>query len=394
MKNINELKACKNCQLPETYETIEFDNKGICNICESKKYKDEEINWNKRKKQLDAIIEDNRNKYAYDCIIPFSGGKDSTFAAYYLMKEYKIKPLIVRFNHGFVRQTVQENKDKVLKKLGADFLDFTPNWKIVKKVMLKSFERKTDFCWHCHTGIYAYPIRVALMYKVPLIFYGEPLAEMSNYYDYKSNKIEKENEEKFLKIRTLGMTAEDMYEMINTKEDPVDIRDLSPYTFPKKEDLEKLNYNPVCLGSFIPWDYQSNTKLIKKNLDWKSDELEGVPDELNPQGEKIECFMQGTRDYIKFLKRGYSRITQINSFNVRNNRMKSNEAKKLNRELDGKKPPSLDIFLEYVGLTEEEFNKFIDRTVIPPNKPDYNSNRISKKTWDFEKWYREDNRNK
>ena len=116
MKNINELKACKNCQLPEPYETIEFDNKGICNICESKKYKDEEINWNKRKKQLDAIIEDNRNKYAYDCIIPFSGGKDSTFAAYYLMKEYKIKPLIVRFNHGFVRQTVQENKDKVLKK--------------------------------------------------------------------------------------------------------------------------------------------------------------------------------------------------------------------------------------------------------------------------------------
>ena len=71
----------------------------------------------KRKNLLDKIIEKNRNKYAYDCIIPFSGGKDSVFAVYYLMKEYKIKPLIVRFNHGFVRKTVQDNKDKVLKKL-------------------------------------------------------------------------------------------------------------------------------------------------------------------------------------------------------------------------------------------------------------------------------------
>ena len=160
-----------------------------------------------------------------------------------------------------------------------------------------------------------------------------------------------------------------MHEMINSKEDPVDVRDLSPYTFPNKEELDKLNYSPACLGSFIPWDYVSNTKLIKKELGWKSDQLEGVPDELNPQGEKIECFMQGTRDYVKYLKRGYSRITQINSFNVRNNRITPQEAKKLNEELDGRKPPSLEIFLEYTGLTEKEFNQLIDRTVIPPNIP-------------------------
>lgn len=393
MENKNKLKSCNNCQLPETYETIEFNNGGICNICDDRKFKDNKIDWKKRKKMLDDIIEKNRNKYAYDCIIPFSGGKDSVFTVYYLMKEYKIKPLIVRFNHGFVRKTVQDNKDKVLKKLGADFIDFTPNWKIVKKLMLESFKRKTDFCWHCHTGIYSYPIRVALMYKVPLIFYGEPLAEISNYYDYQTDKIEYEDEEKFLKIRTLGITAEDMHGMINSKEDPVDIRDLNPYTFPNKEELDKLNYSPACLGSFIPWDYVSNTKLIKEELGWKSDQLEGVPDELNPQGEKIECFMQGTRDYVKYLKRGYSRITQINSFNVRNNRMTPEEAKKINEELDGRKPPSLEIFLEYTGLTEKEFNQLIDRTVVPPNKPNYNSNKISEKTWDFDQWYRENTKN-
>ena len=99
----------------------------------------------KKKILLDRIIAEHRGKYVYDCIIPFSGGKDSVFQVYYLMKEYKIKPLLVRFNHGFIRKTIQENVDKILKKLGVDFIDFTPNWKIVKKVMLESFKRKNRF---------------------------------------------------------------------------------------------------------------------------------------------------------------------------------------------------------------------------------------------------------
>ena len=67
--------------------------------------------------------------------------------------------------------------------------------------------------------------------------------------------------------------------------------------------------------------------------------------------------MQGTRDYIKYLKRGYSRVAQINAFHVRNGRMSSEEASELITKFDGRKPPSLEIFLEYMGLTQEEFNQ-------------------------------------
>ncbi len=390
----SNLKKCTKCQLPETYETIEFDKDGACNICEGVKYKTENIDWKKRKLLLDKIIEDHRGKYSYDCIIPFSGGKDSVFQLYYLVKEYKIKPLVIRFNHGFIRKTTQENVNMIFKKIGADFIDFTPNWRIVKKVMLEAFKRKTDFCWHCHTGIYSYPIMMAVLHKVPLIFYGEPQAEFSSYYDYTVDGLDYENEDRFNMLRTLGITAEDMHGMIDKPDDPVDKRDLIPYTFPNIKELEKLNYQPVTLGSFIPWDNHKNTELIKKDLGWKIDELEGVPSEINQHGEKIECFMQGTRDYIKFLKRGYSRVSQINALNVRNNRATPDEAKKINEKYDGRKPQSLNIFLEYVGLSEEEFNEFIDRTIIPPNKPNYQTNKIASKTWDFDQWYREDNKKK
>lgn len=385
---IGNLKRCIKCALPETYETIEYDSNGICNICISSDYKKLNIDWDERKQLLDQLVLKYRGKFAYDCIIPFSGGKDSTFTLLYLMKEYKLKPLVVRFNHGFYRKTVLDNSTKVLKKLGVDFLEFTPNWKIVKKLMLESFIRKTDFCWHCHTGIYSYPLRVALLYKVPLIFWGEPQSEITSYYDYLNDKIEYEDDVKFNKIRTLGITAEDMFNMINSNNDPIDIRDLTPYTFPDMKELKELKYCSLPLGSFIPWDYKKNTELIKSELDWKNDELEGVPTEINVQGEKIECFMQGTRDYIKFLKRGYGRVTQISAFDARNELITNEEALSRGSMFDGHRPQSLDIFLNYVGLSEEEFYSLIEPTVIPPVKL-IPSKEATSPVWDLDSWYRE-----
>ncbi|WP_198009924.1 adenine nucleotide alpha hydrolase family protein [Legionella tunisiensis] len=142
------------------------------------------------------------------------------------------------------------------------------------------------------------------------------------------------------------------------------------------------------MGSFIPWDYEANTKWIKEELGWQPDELEGVPNEVNTTGEKIECFMQGTRDYIKYIKRGYSRITQINSIKLRNNKITKEEAEKWNA-LEGRRPESLDIFLSYVGLTEEEFNTIVKQMAIPPYEHDFENNPKAKPVWDTIKWYRE-----
>jgi len=391
---MNQLRKCAKCGLPETYETIEFDEQNICNICRSTEHKQKNIDWTQRKQMLDQLIAKYRGKSDYDCIVPFSGGKDSTFQLYYLCTEYKLKPLVIRFNHGFMRPIIAENNTRTFKKLGVDVLEFTPNWKIVKKLMLEAFRRKTDFCWHCHTGIYSYPLRLAVKLNVPLVIWGEPLAEMSAYYDYMKDEIEYEDERKFNMVRNLGISADDMYGMINKPEDPIDKRDLLPYTYPTLKDLKSINCASVCLGSYIPWDYVKNTNLIKKELGWKSDDLEGVPCAINTSCEKIECFMQGTRDYIKFMKRGYTRISQIAAFHLRNGRLTPEQAEEY-RQLEGRKPPSLDIFLEYMGLTEAEFNEIVKPMTIPPYEHDYADPRPpSDKTWDFDQWYREDNRTK
>ena len=85
------MKRCSKCLLPETHETIEFNKEGKCNICIQHEYKNTNIDWNIKKKELNDLIEKFRGKNDYDCIIPFSGGKDSTWTLYYLKKEYKLK---------------------------------------------------------------------------------------------------------------------------------------------------------------------------------------------------------------------------------------------------------------------------------------------------------------
>lgn len=381
------MKRCIRCGLPETYETLEFNVRGECNICTQKVFKDESIDWPARKSMLSQMIEEYRGKHDYDCIVPFSGGKDSTFTLWYLVKNFGIKPLVVQFNHGFMRDGLKANNERTFKKLGVDVLSFTPNWTLVKRLMLEALIRKGDFCWHCHTGIFAYPMHVALQQRVPLVLWGEPSSEYTAYYDYRENEIEEVDETRFNRFVNLGITAEDMKGMIEADFN-LDARDLKPFTYPPIRELKRLRYRSVCLGSFIPWDVKRQVEIISRELGWKGDAVEGMPWEVYPY-EKIECYMQGVRDYIKYLKRGYGRVTQMTALDVRNGRMSRTEADVLIEQYEGKKPPSLAIFLDYMELSEQQFNEIVAKTVVPPNQPNFSSNEWAPKTPDFDRWYRD-----
>lgn len=381
------MKKCTRCGLPETYETIEFDDDGVCNICRQQQFKQGSIDWGQRKQMLDELIAQHRGKSDYDCLVPFSGGKDSTFTLYHLVKEYKLKPLVVQFNHGFMRPNLLANNERTFKMLGVDVISFSPNWKVVKRLMREALLRKGDFCWHCHTGIFSYPMHLAIKFNVPLVFWGEPSSEYTAYYDYQDDAIEEVDEARFNRFVNLGITAEDMKGMIE-KDFDVDPRDLIPYTYPALRDLKRLQYRSVCLGSYIPWDVKKQSQLIMDELGWKGDEVEGMPPGLYPY-EKIECAMQGVRDYLKFLKRGYSRVTQMTALDIRNGRIEKAEADRLIAEWEGKKPPSLELFLEYLDMSENEFNDIVGKLVVPPYQPDFSTIQWAKRTPDFDRWYRE-----
>ena len=375
------LHRCTKCVLPETHETIVFDDKGVCNVCRQTEFKQDKIDWTTKKKELDELIETYRGKGDYDCLVPFSGGKDSTWTLHYLVKRYGIKPLVVRFDHGFLRPNVEENTKNVLRELGCDFHHFTPNWKVVRKLMLQAFLEKGDFCWHCHTGIFSYPMWVAIRYNVPLIFWGEPSSEYTAYYSY--DQAEEVDEKRFNRYVNLGINAEDMYVRLGGT---VEERELKPCSYPPLKELRRIGYRSVCLGSYIPWDVKMQSEVIQKELGWKGDEVENVPPEYNY--EKIECYVQGVRDYIKYIKRGYTRPAHLASIDIRNNRMSHDEGLALIEQYEGKRPPSLDLFLDFIGLTEKEFLEIAMSHGVSPYKHDPASIVPGKKLADFGAWSR------
>lgn len=376
------MKRCTTCGLPETHETISFDHDGVCNICRQHEFKKDKIDWTANKKALDALIEEHRGRYDYDCIVPFSGGKDSTWTLYYLVKEYGIKPLVVRFDHGFLRPNLDDNVKRTIRHLGVDIMSFTPNWKVVQKLMLQSFLEKGDFCWHCHTGIFSYPMRIAIEKKVPLIFWGEPSAEYTAYFSY--GQKEDVDEKRFNRYVNLGISADDMFVRLGGA---VDARDLKPYAYPALKDLRALNYRSVCLGSYIPWDVKMQSEVIQRELGWQGDHVENVPPQY--RYEKIECYMQGVRDYIKYIKRGYSRPTHLIALDVRNGRMSKEEGQHLVQEYEGRRPPSLDLFLDFVGLSEAEFLEIAVGHQVSPYVHDPSATLPGARTADFDHWSRD-----
>jgi len=345
---MTELKYCTRCILPNTHETISFDSEGVCNICRQAETKHLKIDWDKRKDMLISLIEKYRNKGIYDCIVPYSGGKDSVFQLWYIVTQLKMKPLVVRFNHWGFRPLVEKNNTKIFKKLGVDVLQFTPNWQVVKKLMLASLKKTGDFCWHCHTGVFAHTIQVAIRYNTPLVFWGESPAEYRAYTTHE--ELSEMNEKAFNDMVNLGIDVNEMYELL---EGEVPRRDLYEYAFPAKNEIENAGIKSVYLGSYIKWHTKHNVEIIKKELGWEGQPVEGIPPIYDY--EKIECRWQGIRDYCKYIKRGHGRTNHLACIDIRNNELSRSEGFKMSQEYDGKRPASLYQFLDLLNISENEF---------------------------------------
>ncbi|MEK7218310.1 MAG: N-acetyl sugar amidotransferase, partial [Patescibacteria group bacterium] len=255
---------------------------------------------------------------------------------------------------------------------GSGFPRYRPDWSLVKKLMRIALERKGDILWYQHTGIFSYPMQIAVKYKVPLVIWGEPSSEYASYYDYEQE--EEVDERRFNMFVNLGITAQDMLGMLNEPTSPVrgnvpiTLRDMQPYTFPSRKDLAAIDCRSVCLGSFVPWDVKSHVKIIQRELGWEGDPVEGVPPSYNY--EKIEDMMQGVQDYLKFIKRGYGRMSHLASIDIRNGRMTRTEAMELIQEWEGLRPASLDVLLGWLKISEEQFYAIADRLRVAPWKHD------------------------
>ena len=111
-----ELKRCSKCLLPETMPFIEFDEAGVCNYCHTYKLK----NTLKPKDELMEVLEPYRKKNGVECIVPFSGGRDSCYGLHVIVNELKLKPITYTYDWGMVTDLGNRNISLMCSKLGVE----------------------------------------------------------------------------------------------------------------------------------------------------------------------------------------------------------------------------------------------------------------------------------
>ena len=172
---------CNNCVLPSTRPNLKFNKNGVCNACENKRIK---ISWKKRLILLKKIIKVSKKKsHNYDCIIPVSGGKDSTWQVHKCLS-FGLKPLAISWKPNLRTEIGYKNLNNLIN-LGVEHMDIAVNPKIEKKILLETFKRKGSTAISMHLGIFNIPLMLAKKFKIPLIVWGENSAAE---YGYKNKK--------------------------------------------------------------------------------------------------------------------------------------------------------------------------------------------------------------
>ena len=340
------LRYCVRCCMPETAEGIKFDARGICNGCNSSEEK-MHIDWEQRERALAAKLMRFREKgkdQTYDCLLPVSGGKDSFFQAYVLTQKYQMRPLAVTFSHNWFTETGKRNLERMLETFALDHIMFTPNRKLINRVAKRSIEVIGDSCWHCHAGVGAFVLQIAVRFEIPLIVWGESIAEEGCRFSYfESTKKDAFDEEYFVKVSAKSKVDDFAKEGVSPRE-------LGMFRFPTAQQYRQAGIEGFHLGDYIFWDEERQVEFIKREFGWEEDVVEGTYKKY----KSVECVMPGLHDYTKFVKRGFGRTTDHAARDVRAGLLTREEAFELVNELDGKRPDCLDYFLKETGMTESE----------------------------------------
>ncbi|MBL8346524.1 MAG: N-acetyl sugar amidotransferase [Rubrivivax sp.] len=361
-KPFAHLRYCVRCCIPQTQEGVVFDELGVCQACQSAEQKIH-IDWTAREKVLRGILDDAKAKAGsnYDCIIPISGGKDSTFQLYVLTQIYGMKPLAVTFSHNWYSETGWYNLQNSLEQFNVDHIMFTPNRKLVNKLARHSLFGIGDACWHCHAGVGAFPLQAAVRFNIPLLIWGESIAESSGRASY-LNPVRKFDREYFTKVSAKLRPDQ----MVRQAEEygadwAVTEKDLLPFNVPSAEDCERVGEFGLHLGDYLFWDDERQTEFVRDNYGWRETQVEGS----FKRYKSVECVMPGVHDLACYLKRGYGRSTFHASVDVRAGLLSRDEAFELIREHDAVRPEGLDYYLKITGLTEAEFYAALEKQRRP-----------------------------
>ena len=344
-------------------DTINFDHEGICDACTNAENK-KSIDWELREKELVELCDKYRkDDGTYDCLVPGSGGKDSFYASHVLKYKYGMNPLTVTWAPHIYTEWGQKNFHSWI---GAGFDNYlmTPNARVHRLLTRLAVENLLHPFQPFMLGQKNLAPRLANLFNIPLVFYGEDEAEYGNpISDTKTAERSAEyfSSEDSKNLYLGGTLIQELIEDYGLKK-----VDLDPYLPISRDLLSKTDVAVHYLGYYTPWHPQGAYYYSVENGGFipSPERTPGTYSKYNSIDDKIDDFHYYTT-YIKF---GIGRATYDASQEIRNEEIIRDEGVALVKKYDGEYPDRFDDELfEYLSINPDQFPiacKMFDQPII------------------------------
>ncbi len=337
--------------MPDTRPGIYFDEEGICSACRAYE-KRALIDWNTRKKELEALCDRHRTKdtFGYDCVIAVSGGKDSHFQVHVLKERMGMNPLLVSVEDNFpMTEAGKHNIRNISEAFSCDIISIKPNIKVQKILMRRMFEKYGKPTWFVDRLIYTYPLHMAVKFGIPLLVYGENVSYEYGGHGAKETPSAKEQLEN-------GVAADIPIEDLLI--DGITPKDLTFCQPPSEKDMDRLE--PIYLSYFLPWNSYANYQYAKSvgfhdlTHEWhRTHNVENF--------DQVDSRAYTVHYWLKYPKFGHQAGTDYTSRFIRYGLMSREKAVRLVQERDHNLDPmAVRDFCQFCGYTEKEFWEIVD----------------------------------
>ncbi len=342
--------------------TLHLDKEGVCDACRLAEEKNE-IDWKKREKELLILLDKYRkNDGSYDCIVPGSGGKDSVYAAHILKYKYGMHPLTVTWPPILYTDYGYKNFQNWLDVGGFNNITFNRSGKTTRLLTKLAIKNLLHPFQTFILGQKNLAPKIALKYKIPLIFYGENEAEYGNPVADNSSSLRNKLYFTMKNLDEVCLAGVTVHEL--QKRYDIPLADLLAYLPPLEKEFERMDIQVHYLGYYLKWIPQENYYYAVEHTGFQARPFrtQGTYSKYNSIDDKIDDLHY----YTTFIKFGIGRATYDASQEIRNKHLTREEGVALVSRFDGEFPDRyFNEVMDYVGMKPEHFLKICDKFRSP-----------------------------
>lgn len=355
------LKRCTKCILPETMPFIEFDSEGVCNFCRNYKPK-KPLGRDK----LEEELEKHRSKDgSADCLVAFSGGRDSSYGLHLMKEEFKMNPIAYTYDWGMVTDIARRNQARMCGQLGVEHLWVSADIKQKRKNIqknVKAWLKKPDlgmiplfmagdkqFFWYANKTMEQTGIKL-------MVFSQNHFEKTDFKTGFAKQKPTFRNDSKFYHIPLVGKLSMPMYYGKQFLYNPSYINRSIFDTLFAYASYYFIKQDHLYLFDYIDWNEDKLNDVLLNQYDW---EMAKDTDTTWRIGDGTAPFY----NYIYYTVAGFSENDTFRSNQIRAGVISREEALKSSYKHNQPRWSSIREYLNIIDVSFDDTIKVIDKIV-------------------------------